>query len=411
MRKSSGTVGICAVSIGLIGVCATTASAGHSVNDAPGDQVSFVDPTADGFGDVQMGDLVYVAPFAQAAIESDDDDDDRRGPSIVIGDESNVQDNVLLDARSGQIRVGEQAILAHNAAVVGESEVGETGVCPDAAPTCPSFVGFNSVVDGAVIEKDAMVQAMGRVAPGVRIPSGRKVLPGRYVRSQAEVSADTEPVTSADRTFMAGVIEVNTEFAVAYSELETERRSNVRGVNVNPMTTFNDRDRPTLGGRETVDPKFRNRIIGDVRTDDSLRRLDRVLDSRISLRADEGDPFPVGTVDQIESQFTVHALESAEVVLGNRQRLGEHSVVHGGGPRGPESTRTGDKFTLGDLSVFFRAQAGNDVRIGDKSLVQGVSLPSGTTVGDCTVVTASGTSPLEWCRVPFPSVNDADDDD
>jgi carbonic anhydrase/acetyltransferase-like protein (isoleucine patch superfamily) len=382
---------------------------------------TFVDPTADVVGNVQFGDLDYVAPFAQLLASGDDDDDDGGG-AIVIGNESNVQDSVLLNACSGNIVLGEQAITAHGAAVVGPASIGEEGVCPDGASHCPSFVGFNAVVDRATVEKDAMVIHLARVARGIRIPSGCKVMPGKYITSQAQVGVPpacnppkTEPVTAADRAFMVGVIEVNVEFAVGYTELQAEDPTNVLGINFNPETSFNDRDLPSFQSVPTRDPAFRNRIIGDVRLSDSKNALSRKMGNKISLRADEGDPLIVGTVRSVSGgkgmadRHILHALEHTQITLGNNGRYGFHSLVHGG-PADFNPTSTGANFTLGDLAVFFRSQAGNNVTVGTKSLVQQANLPSGTTIPQCTVRVGTTTSAVEWCNVQFPSAGACGDD-
>jgi carbonic anhydrase/acetyltransferase-like protein (isoleucine patch superfamily) len=266
-------------------------------------------------------------------------DEGGEGSSITIGNESNVQDSVFLDATPGLIHIADEVALAHGAAVVGPASIGEEGTCPsDEAgkieADCPSFVGFNAVVDGATIEKDAMVLHLARVAPGITIPSGCKVLPGQYITSQEQVGAspvcntpNTAPVTAADRAFMAGVIEVNTEFAVAYTELEAENPSNVRGINFNPETTFNDRDLPSFAGVPTRNPSFRNRIIGDVRLADTNAAASAKMGNKISLRADEGNPFRVGTIRRtigdddaalgMADRHTQHALESTQIKPGN----------------------------------------------------------------------------------------------
>ena len=362
---------------------------------------TFVDPTArvEEPDNVFLGQLDYVAPFAQLLAGEDAEQ------AIHIGDESNVQDSVLLNAtvrEPGEIHVGDQVILAHGAAVVGPASIGEEGTCPDNASHCPSFVGFNAVVDGATVEKDAMVLSLARVARGVTIPAGLKVLPGKFVRNQGEVATDTAPLTAADRAFMNGVIEVNTEFAVSYTELEAEDPTNVCGVNFNPQTTFNDRDLPTFRGVPTRDPAFRNRIIGDVRLADSKAALSGKTGNNIALRGDEGDPFVLGVVNSMGSRHILHALENTTVTLGRNGRYGVHSVVHGGGPLGEQSTQTGANFRLGDYAAFFRGVAGDNVTVGGKSLVQGTALASGTTIPPCTVVVDNVTYPLEWCNVSFP---------
>jgi hypothetical protein len=277
-------------------------------------------------------------------------------------------------------------------------------------------VGFNAVVDGAVVEKDAMVLHLARVAPGVRIPSGRTLRPGAFVRTQAEAAAKTDPVTPADREFMRGVVEVNTELAAGYSALRAEDPSHVRGINYNPPTSFNDRDLPILGGTPTRDPDFRNRIIGDVRTDDSKGALSAKMGDNVSLRADEGDRFTVGTVragggdggaaaggaaQGMASRHVQHALEHTELALGDDGRYGFHSLVHGG-PADHNPTRTGAGFTLGEYAVFFRSRAGDHVTVHRLSLVQQADLPDGASVPACTVQLGAARSAVEWCDVPFP---------
>ena len=327
---------------------------------------TFVDPTASIFNKecVSLGQLVYVAPFARLFAASD------REHGIAVGNETNIQDSVLLVADEGPIQLGEQVIIAHGATVKGPARLGMEGRYPDGGAVCPCFVGFNAEVDGAVIEKDAMVSTLARVAPGVTIPSGRSVLPGKNVATNAEVAAKTVLVTEVDHAFMHGVVEVNVAFARQYTKLAEDNPSNVFGINYDPgNTAFNPaRDLPTLAGKRTRNPGFRNRIIGDVRLVDDQHMLDQVLRSRISLRADEGEPFVVGTIAIMNDQTTFHGLEHSHLQLGARGRYGAHSLVHGGSnPEDP--TTTGSNFTLGDHAVFFRSRAGSNCRIGTKSLV------------------------------------------
>jgi carbonic anhydrase/acetyltransferase-like protein (isoleucine patch superfamily) len=345
---------------------------------------TFVDPTARIEGDVTLGDQVYVAPFARLRADKH---------AIHIGNESDVQDNVALEAKKGDVRLGEQVILAHGASVNGPASLGEEGHCPGGAHVCPSFVGFNAMVDGAIIEKDAMVLHLARVAPGVTIPSGRKVLSGKNVASDAEVATKTAAVTDADRLFMDGVIEVNVAFAEQYAALADPAQGgdprNVRGINVDPgNTAFNPvRNRPTLNGVLTRDPAFRNRIIGDVRMSNSRAELGLVMGDRISLRADEGEPFEVGSIDHMDSRTVFHALEHTHLQLGDRGSYGERSLVHGGptdfASAPIDATITGDDFQLGERAVFFRSRIGNNSSVGERSLVQQSDFCAGTVIDLC----------------------------
>jgi carbonic anhydrase/acetyltransferase-like protein (isoleucine patch superfamily) len=230
----------------------------------------------------------------------------------------------------------------------------------------------------------------------VTIPSGRKVLSGKNVVSQAQVTTKTAPVTEADRLFMHGVIEVNVSFAKGYSALAAENPSNVRGINYDPGgTPFNPiRNLPTLAGVPTRDPAAFNRIIGDVRLADNATMARRIVYS--SLRADEGEPFEVGTVDSMGTNVTFHALEHSHLHLGDHGRYGTGAIVHGG-PAFAATTESGNGLTLGRSAVLFQSHVGDRVTIGNRSLVQASDLPAGTVVPDNTVIVDGAfAGTVEW---------------
>ena len=358
---------------------------------------SFVDPTARVIGKVNLGHKVYVAPFAIL---------DGSKNEISVGDETDVQDNVQVDATNGPIKFGSETIIAHGATVTGGASIGIGGKCNDdshdsPSTACPSFVGFNAVVDGAIIQMNAMVTHLARVGPGVTIPSGRKVKPGKWVRSNDEVESKTDEVTKEDRKFMHDVVHVNVAFAEEYPKLAKENRANVRGINYNPSTEFNEQSRlPTLEGVPTRDPGFRNRIIGDVKIKkDNLGQLNKVMGSQISLRADEGHPFEVDSIAEMSDHVTFHALEFTSMHLGANGTYGPYSLVHGGELKEDRSiTKTGDNVTLGAHVVFFRSTIGANSTVGDRSLVQDSVLPANTVIGRCEVwLNGEFAWKVEWC--------------
>jgi carbonic anhydrase/acetyltransferase-like protein (isoleucine patch superfamily) len=338
-----------------------------------GKAASFVDPTAQVRGRVELGHEVFVAPFARL--------DGSKNP-IAVGDEADVQDSVVVDAADGPITINGKAILAHGATVKGGTKIGVGGECYGGPGTqvCPSFVGFNAEVDGAIIEKNAMVGHLARVARGVTIPSGRKVKAGVNVKNDGEVAGKTEEVTKGDRDFMEEVVEVNVGFAQGYAKLAEESRDNVLGINYST-----DRHLPTLDGEpQRAIPKFRNRIVGNIKINDKLQQLDRVMDSEVSLRADEGQPFEVDSIEHISENATFHALVHSQLHLGAKGKYGFHSLVHGGevpmDKADASATATGNNVTLGAYSVFFRSTIGDNSVIGEKSLVQDSRLPANTIV-------------------------------
>ena len=385
-------------------------------HDATLRSAAFLDPTAvvrQGRR-VELDEQVYIGPFARLHAE--------RGV-IHIGPESNVQDNVRVDTRgSGTARqlarvglrrdsgivTGERVILAHGSSVKGPARLGVgrvKQVSQDGETVNDSgvFVSFGAQVDGAVIERDAGLSALARVGPGVRLRTGLIVLPGKNVTRQAEADdpalGKVRPITAADREFNAGVVEVNVGLAREYSRLARERRSNVRGVNVDPGGNEFDRarDRPSVEsdlctGPEVRVPGFRNRVIGDTCFEDSLDGLNRKMGSRISIRADEGGPFGVGTLERMDDGVVFHALEGSDLRVGDRVRYGKDVIVHGGGrpqidptTRQSAPTAVGNDVVLRDSSVVFRSLVRNRAVIGTRSVVVGSELKVGQRIPDRTI--------------------------
>lgn len=372
---------------------------------------SFIDPTATILNpdNVSIAPYSYIAPFASINAVA----------AVRIGEKTNLQDNVTLNAVA-PISIGDEVILAHGSSVNGPATLGRTAI-PGANNA--SFVGFNSLLDGATLQNDAMVLHLARVAPGITIRSGWVVLSGKNITTQAEADnpalGKVIPITDALRTFMAGVLHVNETFAREYSRLYYDNAANVTGVNYDPsdggiIPGFNpSRDLPVLAGVATRDPAYRNRIIGKVVMENSLAQLydNRVVGYGISLRADEGEPFHFGTIEYMGNNTTVHALEHTAVTTGQRIAYGMHSLVHGGKSvatqNNPEyETTVGSDTNIGNYAVVFRSVVGERSVIGCGSVVDGSTLPAATKIPPRTVVINYGHAsamiyPVEWnpgCR-------------
>jgi carbonic anhydrase/acetyltransferase-like protein (isoleucine patch superfamily) len=361
---------------------------------------TFIDPTATvrGARHVTLGPHAYIGPFAELLATA--------GAPISIGEASNAQDNVTVDARGGTgIHVGNRVILAHGSSVLGTASVGvHESRLPQAVLDAgvdvfdgSVFLSFGAQVDGAVVELNSGVSALARVAPGVTLPSGYLVLPGKNVTTDAEASdpalGKVRFVNQGDFDFNEGVIHVNESLAREYTELYRDDRNAVRGVSVDPgHTDFNeDRDLPSFAGRERAVPAHRNRIIGDVDLADTYGQYRRAAGQRISIRADEGEPFTIGHIDRMGDDVIFHALEHTDIRVGDGVRYGDGAIVHGGGRvvvegQPDEQTVVGDDVRLGDGSVVFRSAIGDRARIGDRSAVVGTTLPSGADVPANTIV-------------------------
>ncbi len=423
--------------------------------DAPLELASFLDPTArvPDPASVELGHSVYVAPFAVLSSS--------RSARITIGAESNVQDNVRVlgaVARRGPVRaamasagltphsgveIGERVILAHGSEVRGPARIGvdasepadgESSVSGTAGSTVSStdsvaaataapeepedsgvFLSFGAQVDGAVLERDTALSALSRVGPGVRLRSGTVVLPGKNVTTQEQADDPTlgkvRALMETDVEFNAGVVEVNVGLAREYSRLAREDADAVRGINLDPGGNVFDesRDAPTVEsslctGPEVRAPESRNRVIGDVCFEDSLDDLDRKLGDGISIRADEGGPFAIGTITSMDDRVIFHALEGNDLQVGERVDYGSRAVVHGGGRPQVDATTglaaptiVGNDVVLGPQSVVFRSLLRNGTSVGFKSAVVGSETAIDQFVPDRTIYANDAVfGPVEW---------------
>lgn len=363
---------------------------------APPETATFIDPTVviANPSNVYIGPHTYIAPFAGL-----------NSPAINIGKKTNLQDSVILGG-SGEVILGDEVILAHGARVNGPAKIGRHAVVGE---NNPSFIGFNSLVNGATVEHDAMVLHMARVNPGITIRHGRVVLSGKDIRTQEQADnpalGKVIPITGALRAFMGGVLHVNETFAREYSRLYYENPSYVKGINYDPGNSdFNPaRNLPTIAGVPTRNPGYRNRIIGDVHLADSKPKLhdDEVIGDRISLRTDEGEPFHVGHITRMGNRTTFHALEHTGIETHDHVKYGFRSLVHGGASDATagnvyNNTVVGENNKIGDYAVFFRSVSGADVKVGCGSVIDGATLAPGTLVPPLTVVMGTMTYPVEW---------------
>ena len=370
------------------------------------DGSTFVDPTATlecretTHKPCKFGSKVYIGPFANLKTPAGRSTDP---PSIDIGNDSNVQDNTLLDATNNRpITLGENVIIAHGAHVFGGARIGVDGSCEKGGSVCASFVGFNSdIAEGAVVERDAMVMHLARVGPNVTIPSGKVVLPGRNVTDNLQIPNKTRDIKDLDRKFMEDVIKVNVDLAAGYIKLQQDRDSDVHGINFNPATDLNPtKYLPLVDGTRTSKPENPNRVIGNVTINASSIPTTRM---NVSVRADEGTPFELGA-STLENSTTFHALEHTKLVLGSGGHYLSGSIVHGG-PSNNATTSVGNNFVLGTNSVFFDSTAGDNCKVSEMSLVMSVNLPNNTTVRPNRVVSPEGESIVEWNRPSGKRVN------
>lgn len=181
---------------------------------------AFVHPMGAVIGHVFLGRRVFVAPFA--AVRGDE------GQPIFVGDDSNVQDGVIIHAleteKNGRalpanrvqvaggawaVHIGHRVSLAHQAQIHGPACIGED-----------TFVGMQSLVFRSRVGSGCVIEP-GCILMGVQVPDKRYVPAGTVVRDQT--AADALPEITADyplRDLNAGVVHVNTSLAVGYARRE-----------------------------------------------------------------------------------------------------------------------------------------------------------------------------------------------
>ncbi|WP_410509523.1 carbonic anhydrase [Methanosarcina hadiensis] len=182
------------------------------------DPTAYIHPQASVIGNVTIGASVMVSPMA--SIRSDE------GMPIFVGDESNVQDGVVLHAletideegepveknlvevggKKYAVYIGERVSLAHQAQVHGPASVGND-----------TFVGMQAFVFKAKVGNNCVLEPTSAVI-GVTIPDGRYVSAGTIVTTQAE--ADDLPEITDDYAYRhtnEGVVYVNIHLAEGYN--------------------------------------------------------------------------------------------------------------------------------------------------------------------------------------------------
>ncbi|HRR40067.1 MAG TPA: carbonic anhydrase [Syntrophales bacterium] len=181
------------------------------------DPSAYVHPLAAVIGNVTVGRNVMVAPGA--SIRGDE------GQPLFIGDDSNVQDGVVIhaleteahgtpveknlhevDGRKYAVYVGNRVSLAHQAQIHGPAVVLDD-----------TFVGMKVLAFRAYVGKGCVIEPGAILMDGVRVPDGRYVPAGSVIRRQAD--ADKLPAITPDyplKDLNKGVVHVNVTLAKGY---------------------------------------------------------------------------------------------------------------------------------------------------------------------------------------------------
>ena len=180
------------------------------------DPSTYIHPLASVIGNVRLGKNIMVSPMA--SVRGDE------GQPLHIGDDSNVQDGVVIHALETEMNgkpvennlcevegkkyavyVGNRVSLAHQAQIHGPAAVMDD-----------TFVGMKSLVFKSMVGSHCVIEP-GVILMGVRIADHRYVPAGSVIRSQAQ--ADALPEIAPDypmKEMNKGVVHVNRALAKGY---------------------------------------------------------------------------------------------------------------------------------------------------------------------------------------------------
>ncbi len=190
-------------------------------------ETAYIHPGAHVIGDCWIGQLTMMSPTAVCRGDE--------GTPIAVGDQTNIQDGVILHALATHIEgeriagrkfsataerlatdspewdkgfaiwVGERVSLAHGSQVHGPAWVGND-----------VFVGMEVMVFDAVISDNSAIGVGSTITGGVVIPEGRYVPPGSTIDTQAKADALGPRVGSPYEKINEAVVYVNKELAQGY---------------------------------------------------------------------------------------------------------------------------------------------------------------------------------------------------
>ena len=355
---------------------------------------TYIDPTAhiiNGYA-VIVGAPSFIAPYSTL---------NAHGGIIKIGSGTDILDNATIVANplhphtapAPQVLIGDHVLVSYGAQILGPSTIGAYSSSAKATE-----IGPGALIDQANIEPGAIVSALARVGPGVTVPSGYLVLPGKNVTTNAEASDPAlgmvVPVTSSDLNNIDSQLTANKSLATGYNTLYQGQSATgaspgvaatvtgiyngnlatVEGANSEPgSATATTAYLPPGAGPEFLSPtqglvpgllnNFPARVTGAVVFNQRAGAVAHRLGRSNSIRADMGETINIDSIGHTGKGVTINSPSGGELTIGQNFVAGNNATILGG------SSTT--KVVIGD-----------NVTIGNGAVVEGTSLGSGSTVGD-----------------------------
>ncbi|MFN3712523.1 MAG: carbonate dehydratase [Alcanivoracaceae bacterium] len=169
---------------------------------------AFVDPTAIICGKVIVGENVFIGPYA--VIRADEVNAEGSMDPIIIGDNSNIQDGVVIHSKSGaKVEIGENTSIAHRSIVHGPCKVGSS-----------VFIGFNSVLFNCEVGAGSVVRH-NSVVEGVIVPENFHIPSTSNIRKESDL-ASIKPVRADASSFSEDVAQTNVRLVQGYKKIQNE---------------------------------------------------------------------------------------------------------------------------------------------------------------------------------------------
>jgi carbonic anhydrase/acetyltransferase-like protein (isoleucine patch superfamily) len=330
---------------------------------------------------------------------------------IKIGNASDVLDNATIlsnpnhQVPTTDVFIGDNVSIGYGATVLGPSSVGGYG--PTSAP---ASVGSNALIDGGIVQPGAIVSALARVGPGVTVPTGMRVLPGKNVTTDAEASNPAlgfvVPVTAADLTTLKQVLSNNQALAAGYTQLYQGNSATgaspgvpasvtgvnngylpaVEGAGPQPGTanaSFEPNSRPpAFAGPHGVLIQaalfnFPARMTGQANFHARAGQVAHNLGRSNAIRADQGQPITFGSAPQTGAAVTVNSPLGGTVAIGQNLQAQAGSVILGGAN---VTMTVGNNVTIGAGAVIDRSSLGSGTTVGARAYISNSTLPAGSVV-------------------------------
>jgi len=371
---------------------------------------TFIDTTAyinNGYA-VIVGTPSFIAPFASL---------NAHGGIIKIGGTTDILDNASIVANplhphtapAPQVLIGDHVLVSYGAQILGPSTIGAYG-----SSVQPTEIGPGAVIDQANVEPGAIVSALAQVGPGVTVPSGYVVLPGKNVTTNAEASDPAlgmvRPATSSALSAITSELTANKSLATGYTTLYQGQSatgtdgfvpSSVTGVYNGNLTTIEGASsEPGSATASTAylpagaSPKFLTarsglvarpnhsfpaRVTGAVDFNEPAGAVAAHLGRRNSIRADQGGPIIIGSIGHTGTAVTINALSGGKLSIGQNFITGNNATILGGGTS-TTKVLIGDNVTIGNGAVVEGTSLGSGSTVGDRAFLLDSTFPAGTQI-------------------------------